>query len=200
MIEEIRKSVKADIIDFQQLELILHNYKKPRDKIKRLVDDGQLIRLKNGLFLFSEIYRKEPICLPYIANILYGPSYVSLQYALYWYGLIPEKVVEVTSVSVDRTKRFETNIGRFSYVQLGFEKYSPGIEIVHGSTPFLMARPDKALADLVMRTPGLKSVEEMKEYLEEDLRFDTPSHFKLSEEVIQAYQGKKIQFLREAFL
>ena len=90
-----------------------------------------------------------------IANFLYGPSYVSMEWALSFYGMIPERVYTVTSMTLGRNKQYHTPIGDFSYFTLPARYYPVGItqkkspDFVGG---FLIATPEKALADLVFKT------------------------------------------------
>lgn len=93
---DIREQVRLDWLDYQQLVAILRPYAKPRDRITALLADGSLVRVRKGLYVFGERYRREPLIREALANLIYGPSYVSLDYALSRYALIPERVVAVT--------------------------------------------------------------------------------------------------------
>jgi predicted transcriptional regulator of viral defense system len=111
-----------------------------------------------------------------IANHLYGPSYVSFETALAFYGLIPEKVFAVRSATFKRTKRFENAVGNFEYITVPPAYYSIGIsqQTVENEYTYLLATPEKALCDLILATPNLRlqSAKAMRAYLEEDLRID----------------------------
>jgi len=72
---------------------------RPRDKISDLLKKGTIIRVKKGLYVFGEDNRKKPYSKEILANLIYGPSYISLDYALQYHGLIPERVEAVTSVT-----------------------------------------------------------------------------------------------------
>lgn len=81
--------------------------------LQRYTKRGFIIRLKRGLYAF-------PDALPsdlYIANKLYSPSYISLEFAMAYHGVIPEIVYEITSVTTKATRRFEVKtLGKvFSY-------------------------------------------------------------------------------------
>ena len=120
----LRKRISQDVFDYQVLSDALSDYRKPRDRITKLLESEVIIRIKKGLYCFSEDFRKEPVSREYLANLIYGPSYVSLDYALSYYGLIPERVNIVTSVTTKRSCDFHTPLGVFSYRMLGESRYS----------------------------------------------------------------------------
>ena len=135
-----------------------------RLQLSRWVKDGRIIKIHKGLYTLAEPYRKikpEPFC---IANNLKFPSYISLQSALSWFGLIPEFVPVVTSVTTSRPKTFETPLGRFDFRHIhkdffwGYEQ----LELSDKQWAFV-AKPEKALLDLVYLTSG----GDRKEFLEE---------------------------------
>jgi len=101
--EEILKKIVTPYVDAQILLCLSGTYKEPRERINRLSKKGDLIRLKNGFYLIADRIAQG---LPYeqIANLLYGPSYVSLEWALSFYGMIPERVHTVTSMCLGRAK------------------------------------------------------------------------------------------------
>ena len=68
---------------------LLGEYRRPNDKIARLLAAGDLVQIKKGLYVLGVEHRSSPVSLPLVANLLYGPSYVSLDFALSWHGLIP---------------------------------------------------------------------------------------------------------------
>jgi len=141
---------KTAYIESQNLSPLLSEYANPRDCIARMVKRGELIRLKNGFFIIAEKIQNDPVPYEQIANLLYGPSYISLEWALSHYGMIPEGVYVVTSVSAAKSKSFTTPLGTFDYAFLNHSRYSIGIDQKENSAGrFLMATPEKALADLV---------------------------------------------------
>ena len=154
----------------------LQAYKRPWDKIHELVQQGLLTRLKRGIYIPGSrlhIATPEPFLL---ANHLSGPSYVSLQAALSWHGLIPERVYEISSVTTQKSKVYQTPEGKFTYTHLPLPYYAYGIRQVElaKDQSALVASGEKALCDLVVTTPGilLRSVLQTKELLLEDLRMD----------------------------
>jgi len=196
---EIRRKIKVDVFDYQALMDALSGYRKPRDKITRFLAGGEIIRIKKGLYCFSEVFRREPIRREYLANLIYGPSYVSLEYALSIYGLIPERVETVTSVTCRRSRNFDTAFGRFSYRMLEISRYSTGATLdSRGSVSFLVASPEKALADKVWtdkRFSGIRMAD-YAVYLTEDLRIDPNALDRLDlirlQDVAAAFNSKKI--------
>jgi len=174
-IAKIRQIIPTDIFDYQALSGALAGYRKPRDKITRLLADGIIIKVRKGLYCFAEALRREPISREYLANLIYGPSYVSLDYALSHHSLIPERVATVTSVTTGRSREFETPFGMFSYRMLCGSRYSMGAMLeMTGRPPFLIATPEKALADKVWtdkRFSGQR-LADYEPYLFEDLRLD----------------------------
>lgn len=146
----ILRFAKTAYIESQNLKPLLGSYTNPDDLISRMVKSGELIRLKNGFFLIAEKIQESPAPYEQIANLLYGPSYISFEWALSYYKMIPEGVYVVTSASATKSKVFDTPIGTFDYTYLSHNRYSIGIDQKgSGTERFLIATPEKALADLV---------------------------------------------------
>lgn len=172
---QIRKKVQGEEIDYTFLMDCLKDYKSPRAKLTTLLKKGDLIRVKKGLYLFGYDYRKGPYSQEIMANKIYGPSYISREYALAYYGLIPEYVVEMTSVSTKRSRNFNTPIGRFSYEHLPAVLYRVGFNLVRvrDNATALLATAEKALADLLyLRKAHPETRKELLELLFDDLRLD----------------------------
>lgn len=161
-------------------QVLLHlykDYKRPHDKISELVNQGILVQLRRGLYVPGAQF---PIAAPepfLIANHLYGPSYVSFDNALHYWGLIPERVVEVISATTLNAKSITTSIASFSYINLTTNYYAMGIQS-HQLTKnqvVMLATPEKALMDKIIDTSmlQLRSVKQVAAYLHEDLRMET---------------------------
>ncbi|MDR1877393.1 MAG: hypothetical protein LBQ84_07200 [Flavobacteriaceae bacterium] len=150
--------------------------KQPKDKISELVRKGLVIRVKRNLYIVAPKVHNQEISRELVANHLYGPSYVSLESALAYYGLIPERVYMMRSVCTKLHKQYDTPLGHFEYIKVPENYYPIGVsqEIIDNSYAFLIASPEKALCDKILTTPNLRiqSVKAMQEYLEEDLRID----------------------------
>jgi hypothetical protein len=158
----------------QVLLELLKEYKRPFDKINELVKQKMLISVKNGLHVpgpASLIRGPEPFLL---ANHIWGPSYVSLESAMSFWGLIPERVYEVSSVTTRLSKTFNTPVGRFSYIHIPLPYYALGIRQrkLTEKQNVLMASPEKAICDKIITTSGilLRSKKQVSDFLLEDLR------------------------------
>ena len=161
----------------QQLLLdLLKEYIRPLDIMDVLVMKSLLVELKRGLYIPGpnlHIIPPEPFL---IANHLYGPSYISMDTALSYWGLIPERVYEVTSITTNNSKKYETAVGKFSYRNMPLPYYSFGIKQVQltKKQTVLMASKEKALCDKIIATPAvlLRSVKQTLELLLGDFRLD----------------------------
>ena len=144
------------------------------DKARRLEQEGRIVRLKRGLYVRSAEDGASPIP-SLIANHIYGPSYVSMLTALRHYGLIPERVYETQSMTIKHSRGFDTPLGRFSYLSCDIDYFPIGIrQEQENSDTYLIATPEKALCDLVLKTSGVNTtnVKSIRTYLESDLRFE----------------------------
>lgn len=163
-------------IDIAVLLNTIGDYKFPRNKIAGMEKRGDIVRLKKGLYVVSEKISRKIVSRELIANHLYGVSYVSLETALSHYGLIPEKVHTVRSVTPKRAKHFENDFGRFEYVTVPAAYFSIGIrqQIVDNEYAYMISTPEKALCDTILTTAHLRlqSLKAMQTYLEDDLRLD----------------------------
>jgi hypothetical protein len=106
-----------------------------------------LIKFKKGLYVFSEKYRKTEISKEFIANFLVNPSYISLEYALNFYSLIPERVFTATSITTKKTQSYNNSFGFFSYRSIKKELFS-GYEFIKiQDFNILIASKEKTLID-----------------------------------------------------
>lgn len=177
---EIAQSIQqyaATPIPHHVMAWLLRDYSQPNDKIHHLLQDGLLQQIRRGLYIAGPAItasKPEPFLL---ANHILGPSYVSLESALSYYGLIPEKVFAITSVTTKAKRQFATSIGTYSYTRLPLPYYSYGIrsiEVLPQQQRFLIASPEKALFDKIITTAGVefRSKTSVLTYIENDLRLD----------------------------
>ena len=124
------------------------------EKVRSLEQKEYVIRLKRGLYVVNPEVSRVPLSLELIANQLYAPSYVSMSSALRYYGLIPETVYTVQSITVKHSRSFDTPVGHFDYSSINRETFHVGVTIIEKQTyTFLMASPEKALCDLIANSP-----------------------------------------------
>lgn len=121
-----------------------------RNQLTRWQDKGLIIQLKRGVYVLNKDDRKINPSRFFFANQLLWPSYVSLESALGYYGLIPEAVADVTSVTSKKTSRFKNKLGQFIYQHVkpaAFKGYG-SFKDEAGMAVFI-AEPEKAVVDFL---------------------------------------------------
>ena len=164
------------------------DYGDPAGKIMRLRKEGKIIPLTRGLYETDP--RAPGQCL---AGAIYGPSYLSFDYALSVYGLIPEAVYAYTSATFEKKKKKEyvNQFGKYLYRDVPSAVYPFGIVIKdEGGYSYLIATPEKALCDKLYSMPPVTSVKDIGLMLFEDLRIDEDGFSNLNEEdILQIGEG-----------
>ena len=156
---------------------LLQLYRWPFDKISGWVSQGILVQVRRGLYVVGPALNAQIPSEFQMANLLYGPSCVSMYSALSHWGLIPERVYLVESVTPKAGKHFETDFGNFRFYCQRVLHFQLGIQRVQfGSNRqfALMAGPEKAVSDVIIQSShlNLRSVSQTIEFLENDIRFD----------------------------
>ena len=190
-------------MEFAAVASLFPEIKCKHNKVSALEKRGDLIRLKQGLYVSNSQVSGQRLSEVLVANHLYGPSYVSLQYALRYYGLIPEQVFMVTSMTLKHSMFFYTPLARFDYVHIDDDAFPIGIreaKTENGSS-FLIATPEKALCDLISTISylNLRYKKEILVWLEEDLRFDMDEFFHFDTSILREYAkvGKKKNMINQ---
>ena len=190
-------------MEFAAVASLFPDIKCKHNKVSALEKSGDLIRLKQGLYVLNSQVSGQRLSEVLVANHLYGPSYVSLQYALRYYGLIPEQVFTVTSMTMKHSMFFNTPLARFDYVHIDDDAFPIGIreaKTENGSS-FLIATPEKALCDLISTISylNLRYKKEILVWLEEDLRFDMDEFFHFDTSILREYAkvGKKKNMINQ---
>jgi hypothetical protein len=205
MNEPLLNRIPHEEFDYQTLLDAIQGYAQPRMKISRLLDKGTIVRVKKGLYVFGESQLRRPFCRELLANLIYGPSYISLEYALHYHGLTPERVETVTSVTCGRSRTFATPIGTFSYRMIPPEAFRTGMdqaELDDGRS-FLIAIPEKAMADRIVADRGadITAQKELHAYLLANLRIDPAALRGLDparlEEIAQNYRSRRVKLLAD---
>jgi len=190
-LDKIAKDLGEIPFSRQLILEFLKEYKRPNDKISEWVKSGELTILRRGLYIpgpESNLLKPEPFL---IANHLRGPSYVSLESALSYWGLIPERVYDITSVTLQSKKIYKTPVAKFSYQFLPTPYFSFGIESipVNPKQTVLIASIEKAICDKLILTSGinLRSIKQTKDLLIEDLRIDEALLKKVDVKIISSW-------------
>jgi len=125
------------------------------NQLNRWQRRGLIVKLRKGVYLLNKNDRRVEPSVMYLANQLYVPSYISLEYALSFYGLIPERVHSVTSVTTKKTLRFSNSVGSFSYRHVMPSAFR-GFRIIkdQNDNDIFMAEPEKAVVDFLYFTFG----------------------------------------------
>lgn len=150
-----------------------------RNNFVRWNRKGLIIRLRQGLYTFPE-YMSKPDMANYFANRIYRPSYISLHSALSFYGMIPESVVQITSVSPLKTASFRNPVSTYSYKSVRRELMFGFVsKPIAENLTILIASPEKALLDLLYLYPGYQSLEDFLglrldyDFLQNDLNIES---------------------------
>lgn len=175
----------------------LSDYEDVRGKISSLSKNGFIKPIKQGVYLINNELGLRPYSKEILANIIYGPSYISLATALSNYGFIPERVTTTTSICFGRGKKFSTPVGQFEYHHIKSSLYSMGVQLKEISigTFCLYATPEKALLDFIHINESKKEFKNQKDYFKyiiESYRLDL---LVISEKI----SLKKLQLLVEKY-
>ena len=185
------------VITTSMLKKKYSNYSNPLDKIKRDADSGVLIRLNRG------IYETDNSVDPYLlAAFILSPSYLSFDFALSYYGLIPEKVVSITSASLKlkKNKTFNNAFGRFEYSDIPPSAFSEGLTYLEqGDYIVKIATKEKAICDSLCKWRVVSSIKQLKELLFIDKRIDedefSTCDFKLMLRLASLYKKTNLDLL-----
>ena len=160
----------------------LQSYANPKTNLSRMVKQGKYFQIARGLY---ETDKNVPGHL--LAGSIYGPSYISFEYALGFYGMIPEAVYTITSATFEKRKKkkYETAFGTFTYRDVPSAAFPLNIRLIQeGSYFYRIAEPEKALCDQLYTMPPAKNIKLLAELLFDDLRIEETELLKLEIEKI----------------
>lgn len=187
------------IVSYEILKNSLTDYKAKDIKIKRMSDNGEIIKLTKNLY---ETEKNIPGYL--VANAIYSPSYLSFDYALSYYGLIPEAVYVYTSATFKKGKKkeYKNALGTFTYRDVPAHIYPYSIEIFkENEYSYVMATPEKALCDKLYTLKPVKNKKEMFHLLFSDLRIDFDVLKQLNFDVLYTlcdnYKSTNMKYLKK---
>ena len=166
------------MVYFKDLAIKNYNdYSNKNTKLLRDIKDKKLFKITNGLY---ETDSNTPGYL--LASSIYGPSYISFEYALSYYGLIPERVTTITCATFEKKKKKEyiTDFGTFTYRDIPSSAYPEEIILKEENNySYQIATPEKALCDKLYTLSPLFNYTNLENMLFNDLRIDEEAFNKL---------------------
>lgn len=187
---KVREYTEAPITHHMVAEM-LPEYNRLNDKISELIKNRELLSIRRGLYVPGPETNLPVPNTFLVANHLRGPSYISLESALSYWNMIPERVYEISSVTLKTSKKYNTPLGRFSFLHLAAPYYSFGVESVKLSArqTALIASREKAICDKIILTSGvlLRSIRQTQDFLLEDMRMDAEMLRTLNISVIRTW-------------
>jgi predicted transcriptional regulator of viral defense system len=187
------KNRMFDLACFNTHQVYAWNPDFDRNNFVRWVKKGLLVRLRQGYYTFPE-YKNKPDFTLFFANRIYRPSYISLHTALAFYGIIPEAVVQITSVTSLKTASFQNEFGEYEYKSIREElMFGYDFKTIANDQSLQLAQPEKALLDLLYLYPFYNSEQEMEELrLDEDFLLDELDLQRL-EDYLSRFKSKALQ-------
>lgn len=198
--------MKSNIIVFDGENMVItssilkekyKDYANPLDKIRRETEKGNLIRLNRGIY---ETEGDTDPCL--LASVILSPSYLSFDYALSYYGLIPEKVYTITSASLNvrKNRTYLNRFGRYEYSDIPEQAFSEGLVCLEKEGRSIrMASMEKAVCDSLYKWRKVQSIRDLKILLFEDKRIDEEifenSDFELMTRLASLYHCRNTDLL-----
>lgn len=179
-------------LDFLRLEGLFGEAANLRDKVSRLMKAGTLVGVVRGIYVTAPQLQKRTASREILANMIFGPSYISFESVLSAVGLIPEATVAITSATLKRNRQYDTSLGRFVYVHLPLEvfRFGYGRESLPDGAGYLIAQPEKALLDTLYIRGALRSLRSLEERLFEDLRIDEGAFADLDHTRLLSYAAR----------
>ena len=164
-----------------------------RNNFVRWTKKGLLIRLRQGYYTFPE-YKAKPDFSLYFANRIYRPSFISLHTALAFYGMIPEAVVQITSVTSIKTINFTNDFGEYVYKSMREDlMFGYDIKPIADGRTLQIARPEKALLDLFYLYPFYGSARELEDLRLDEFFLQEMLNRKLLEEYLSRFKNNALE-------
>lgn len=196
--EQFREKVKTfPLLSVEYLKLIFPYNQQFKNQLGHWRQAKRIIRLRKNFYILNPENRRIYPSRMYIASELYKPSYISLEYALSFYDLIPEKVTDITSLSTRKTYQIQNDLGRFAYQHIQ-ERCFTGFTQMRDEAglPYFFAVPEKAVVDFVyFHLPQFAVEVPTRDVLRVAFRFqnvDTLDTNKM-QEYASLFQSKKLE-------
>jgi len=179
------------------LSTLSQKYRQPQMKLQQMTRRGEIMQVIRGLYETESDTPGEVL-----AGAIYGPSYLSFDYALSRHGLIPEGVRLFTSASFKKNKAkfYKTPFGEFSYSDVPADVFPHGVNIENvESRPYAMATCEKALCDRLYKEHPIAGKRAVETFLFENLRIEIEDFRNLDFDFIQKiaplYKRKNLYIL-----
>jgi len=149
---------KYKVFSINEIEKINPNFNKMN--LLSWQKKEYIIKLRNNFYKFTENKSDEDL-LFLIANKIYSPSYISLESAFSYYGIIPEGVFSVNSISTLKTNNFKNKLGNFNYKNIKTNLFF-GYKLVQKKEyTFKIAEIEKAILDYLYLNSSLKTIDDI---------------------------------------
>ena len=152
LVKAILRNIQVPIFTSHDISLLVPETPEARYAlVKRAIADGDLIRIKRGLYTLSPLYRKNAVHPFAVSQMIITRSYISLESALSSWGWIPEAVRSITAVTIDYPTEFNTPLGHFTYERVVQKTLFAAVERLQDGygNVYFQATPLKALADYI---------------------------------------------------
>lgn len=185
------------VFSLKDILKVLPDFK--RIQLDRWEKKGYLKKIKRGFYCFSSEEVTSDF-LFYTANKIYAPSYVSLEMALKFYGLIPEEIFQITSVGTKKIASFETDIGNFNYRHIKPSLYYGYRLVDFGKQKILIAEPEKAVLDYLYVHPNLKTAADFEGMRINADEFKSQINLEKFQKYLEAFSNKQLSKRAKIFL
>jgi predicted transcriptional regulator of viral defense system len=187
------------LLTVEELKIKFKDYSDIQGKIKRGVEKGIYIPVIRGLY---ETNRITPGY--YLSSYIYGPSYLSFDYALSYYGLIPERVTLYTSATFNKRKSkiYSTPFGNYHYRDIPKSAFPYDVNVIEENNyVYHIATKEKAICDKLYLIKSVSSIKELKEVLFDNLRIDRDQFYMLDKDQMlflsKKYHSKTLRTLEK---
>lgn len=172
-----------------------------RNQLTRWQERGLVLKLKRGVYVLNRDDRKVDPSRIFLANRIYGPSYVSLEFALSFYGLIPERATDLTCITTKKTARFRNEFGTFIYQHIkpdAFRGFKSAKD--EAGLPVFIAEPEKAVVDFIYLNLS-KFKKSAKEQFAQSFRFQNTEKLSVKKTMFYAglFNTRKLLFTVKEF-
>ena len=168
-------------------------------QLDRWTKKWYLKKIKRGFYCFGAQDLNQNF-LFYVANKIYSPSYVSMEMALKYYGLIPEEIFQITSVSTKKTANFETPVGNFSYRCIKPSLYFGYRLVEFGKQKLLLAEAEKAILDYLYINSNLRTRDDFLGMRINSDEFKTQINLEKLQKYLGTFENKQLSKRINTFL